>query len=177
MTTSDAHNKSDLVAAWRHAAARAEVCEGLLGIYADVAAAISEREPVCRVSGRCCNFERFGHRLYATGLETAYTLSRVDRTDWGRAPCGSSPSSGRVITLEQVGAARVAGGCPFQTGTLCGVHQIRPLGCRVYFCDPTAQEWQQDLYEHQMTSLRALHDRFGIEYRYGEWREMLEAFA
>jgi hypothetical protein len=44
----------------------------------------------------------------------------------------------------------------------------------VYFCDRSAQEWQQALSEHGLAQIRALHDRHGIEYRYGEWRSMLD---
>jgi hypothetical protein len=57
------------------------------------------------------------------------------------------------------------------------VHRDRPLGCRVYFCDRSAQDWQQDLSERALAMVRAIHDRHGIEYRYGEWRTMLEKLA
>jgi Fe-S-cluster containining protein len=80
----------------------------------------------------------------------------------------------RLIVLD---AARQSGGCPFQVRNLCGVHSIKPLGCRLYFCDKSAQQWQNDLSERLLARIRALHDEQGIEYRYGEWREMLARFA
>lgn len=70
--------------------------------------------------------------------------------------------------------ARQDGGCPFQLANLCGAHAIKPLGCRLYFCDRGAQQWQQDLSERLLAELRDLHDRAGVPYRYGEWRSMLE---
>ncbi len=64
-------------------------------------------------------------------------------------------------------------GCPFQIDKLCGVHALRPLGCRMYFCDPTSTEWQNDLYERLHAELRRLHDETGVPYRYVEWRQAL----
>lgn len=133
----------------------------LEAVYADVAAEIEARGPACWASGRCCNFTAAGHRLYVTGLETLYTLSRLDPA--------SRPSP------QQLEAARARGGCPFQSGNLCSVHEIKPLGCRVYFCDRAAQAWQQDLTERMLARIRAIHDEFGLDYRYGEWLGMLEA--
>jgi hypothetical protein len=33
--------------------------------------------------------------------------------------------------------------------------------------------WQQELSERALAMVRAIHERYGIEYRYGEWRTML----
>jgi Fe-S-cluster containining protein len=152
---------SELVHSWLRAAVHPPVVAELEAIYDYTAAAIDSRRPICTASGRCCKFESWGHRLYVTGLEAAYTIARL------AAP----------LTPRQVESARAAGGCPFQLERLCSVHTIRPLGCRVYFCDGTAQDWQQDLYERTLRELRALHERHEIEYRYGEWRGMLEMFT
>lgn len=136
------------------------VTAALESIFADTAREIEARGPACWASGRCCNFEKTGHRLYVTALEAAYTLSRLPPD--------------RVPALEQIDQARAQGGCPFQQGNLCSVHEIKPLGCRVYFCDRSAQHWQQDLSERMLARIRAIHDRFAIPYRYAEWRAQLE---
>jgi Fe-S-cluster containining protein len=73
-------------------------------------------------------------------------------------------------------AALARGGCPFQVRNLCGVHAIKPLGCRVYFCDKSAQAWQGELSERLLGEIRGIHDRFAVPYRYGEWRAMLGMF-
>ena len=164
---------NDLPAHWTAAIRRAPVVESLEALYRDVAARIEARGPACWASGRCCNFARAGHCLYATGLETAYTLAQCHRSRGVR----DFDATTLPLTRAVVDAALARGGCPFQVANLCGVHAIRPLGCRVYFCDRSAQEWQRELYEQAMAQLRALHDQHAIEYRYGEWREMLGLFA
>lgn len=154
------NNDAALAAEWLDAVARPRVVSALEAVYLATAEAIAARGPACWASGRCCNFAKTGHLLYVTGLEAAYTVSRLtDRP---------------ALTEADIGRAREVGGCPFQVNNLCGVHPIRPLGCRVYFCDKSAQAWQQDLYERELTALRTLHDAEGIPYRYAEWRSLLE---
>jgi hypothetical protein len=58
---------------------------------------------------------------------------------------------------------------------LCGVHAIRPFGCRIFFCDPTAGDWQQQQYELFHAELKKLHERFDVPYFYVEWRFALNA--
>jgi Fe-S-cluster containining protein len=156
---------NDLAREWLAAAARAEIAAAIEGVYAETAQAITARGPACWASGRCCNFAKTGHLLYVTGLEAAYTVSRL-------VEHRSHP-----LSVLEVKDARDAGGCPFQVTNLCGVHTIRPLGCRVYFCDRTAQTWQQELYERELGRIREIHDRLGVTYRYGEWRALLEQLA
>lgn len=156
MTPSD-----DIAAAWLESAREPRIAAALESIYAEVAAAIRERGPACWASGRCCNFEKTGHRLYVTGLEAAYCVSRL------------TPDQPK-LTQVTISQARARGGCPFQVANLCGVHTIKPLACRVYFCDRSAQQWQQELSERLHASVKALHESENIEYRYAEWRELLE---
>lgn len=146
---------------WLAAAQRTDVAHALEAIYVMISDAIEARRPVCDASGRCCNFKQHGHLLYVTGLEAAYLVARRAERH----------------TISDVESAIERGDCPFLIGKMCDAHAIKPSGCRIYFCDPTAQEWQHDLYERSAKMLRELHDRFGIEYRYGEWRSLLMMFA
>lgn len=82
-----------------------------------------------------------------------------------------------AVTAAQVAEARARGDCPFLVGRLCGAHAARPLGCRMFFCDPAAEEWTRELHESSLRRLRALHDERSIPYRYGEWRDMLDHLA
>lgn len=164
-----------LARAWLVAARDERVVAELEGIYGFIAAAVESRGPACWASGRCCNFEAVGHRLYVTGLEAAYTVARLPSPNphVGTAPGLNLP----VLSTATLVSARVSGGCPFQVKNLCGIHAIKPLGCRVYFCDRSAKQWQEELSEATLAQVRSLHNRYGIEYRYGEWRQMLAAFV
>lgn len=143
--------------AWIEAAALPEICAGLDAVYGMIADQVEARGPACWASGRCCNFANAGHLLYVTGLEAAWTLRE----------------SGRALHPSEIDAAQRAGGCPFQEANLCGVHTVRPLGCRVYFCDRSAQRWQEDLTERAHAAVRRLHETHDIPYVYAEWRGLL----
>jgi Fe-S-cluster containining protein len=148
---------AELAGAVERAAGSAALSDAIAAIYREVQQAIDARRPRCDISGRCCRFEEFGHRLFVTTAELAVFL-REFRGSKSLIPPSDNP-----------------GGCPFQQGKLCGVHTIRPFGCRIFFCDPTAEVWQQDQYETFHSRLKALHEQFGVPYFYVEWREGLRA--
>lgn len=133
---------------------REEVRAAVQGVYAQVAAEVERRRPRCELSGRCCRFEEYGHRLYVTSLELAAFVHDLRK-------------EGR-----QVGSWD-GRGCPFQRGKLCTVHAFRPFGCRMFYCDPTAEEWQNEMYERFHGELKGLHEAMGVAYAYLEWREGL----
>lgn len=144
--------EDDLRAAVDAAAGRPEVVAAVEAVYADLAKDVAERRPVCVVSGRCCRFEEYGHRLYVTTIELAAFAAGLDRKP--------------VEAWDGTG-------CPYQFAKLCGVHAIRPFGCRVYFCDATARQWQEEAYERYHARLKRLHDEMGVPYFYVEWRGAL----
>jgi len=150
-----------LAAAWSGAAFLPQVESELRSIHLEAAEETRRQRPLCIASGDCCHFERFGHRLYVTGLETAWTLRHL----------GGPPSWPSL----QAGAQR--GDCPYLHGGQCSIHSARPLGCRLFFCDPLATAWQQDLSERLLARVRRLHDALSLPYRYGDWRTMLAHFA
>ncbi len=148
----------DFEIAVRAAMDRPEIHAAVHEIYRRLQEEVQKRQPICVASGRCCKFDEFGHRLFVTTLEMATFL--LDRSE------------------NPVPAPRQApGGCPFQIGKLCGVHTIRPLGCRMFYCDPTAALWQQNLYEQLHASLKELHLKFDVPYFYIEWRRALDALG
>ena len=146
---------------WEHAAANEAIATAVRTIYDDVAQQVAQRGPACWASGRCCNFEAFGHRLYVTGLEAALAQRWVDQP----------------ATTESVRTALTRGGCPFQIGNLCNARDARPLGCRVFFCDKSSIQWQHELLEQCMVKIRTLHDQHNIPYRYAEWRALLDQLS
>ncbi len=89
-------------------------------MYRDLDAEVAGPAPVCLVSGLCCRFEEYGHTLFVSAPEMAILLAD--------APPPSRP-------LDD-GAT-----CPWQDARgRCTAREARPLGCRVYFCDPTYQD-------------------------------------
>src|SRR5262245_21877628 len=86
-------------------------------IHSAADAAVAVQGPVCESSGRCCRFTEYGHTLFLSDMEAEYLLA-------------TAPGYDRV-SID---------GCPFQTDGLCTARDERPLGCRVYFCDPKFQQ-------------------------------------
>lgn len=151
----------ELIYAVTAARGREEVLGAVRSLYADVREEIDRRRPVCVISGRCCRFEEYGHRLFVTTAELAAFTHDL------RAAAPPAPSAD----------ARDGTGCPFQSNKMCGVHGIRPFGCRMFFCDATSTEWQNLTYERFHARLRRLHEELGVPYYYVEWRQALRALG
>ncbi len=141
------------------AGGRPEVRQAVAELYQDIQREIDQRKPRCLVSGRCCRFEEYGHRLFVTTLEMACFVHDLKAAD--------GPPGDNSVSWDGTG-------CPFQHRKLCSVHAIRPMGCRLFFCDASAEAWQSALYERFHARLKRLHEQFGIPYRYLEWRQALQ---
>ncbi len=112
-------------------------------IYQKVDEAVKQAGPKCEASGRCCRFAEYGHTLFLSQLEAEYLLA-------------SAPPFSSVDPAV----------CPFQVESLCTAREPRPLGCRVYFCDPNYQEEGQRISEQGIRELKALADEHGLAWRY-----------
>lgn len=156
---------------WFDASQQGEIDRAIQHVYDQLDKQVAAKQPVCEQSGRCCKFDSYGHRLYVTGLEIARFLTQAKLGDLPRddAACGSRAT--HALALPVLSQDPVAlDGCVFQVQGLCEAHAIRPLGCRIYFCQPGTEHWQQDIYESHMATLRALHTQHDLPYRYMEWR-------
>jgi len=105
----------------------------------------------CDLRGLCCDFEKFGHVLMATGLE----LEHARQTDAGPFP------------------EEPANSCPHFRSGLCELREGRPLGCRVYFCDPAYADQMQEIAERYHRRIVEIHERHGLSYRYERFVEAL----
>ena len=121
-----------------------EVRSELELVYAGVDAAIAGHAPRCDASGRCCRFAEYGHTLFLSQVEADHLLAT--------APAYEAP-----VTRD---------GCPFQVGKLCTARSERPLGCRVYYCDPAFEGHGEVILEGAIAQLRALTDRHGLMWNY-----------
>lgn len=141
---------------------RIETCGGNVaamalveGLYLDVDRQTAAVSCECRNCKTCCDFQRAGHRLYVTGLELAHFAAKV----------------GRVLIPS-------GGACPYlDAESGCTVRQIRPLGCRTYFCREPQGYDAAAVTERQLGRIKRFCDREGLPYVYVEWLEGLRLLA
>src|SRR3954471_12167481 len=96
-----------------------EISAAVAAILADAEADIASRRPVCRASGRCCQFEKYGHRLYVTGVESVH-FAMVQGVGATAMAEGTLKGALRTtVSLPQFFAQDKPEGCPYQVGGLC----------------------------------------------------------
>ena len=126
--------------------------EELRALYRDFDEATARVAPVCRASGRCCDFPVWGHTLFASRLEAD-------------------------LLVAEAGGSRLPprpGLCPFWKDRRCEARGPRPLGCRAFFCDETKSDAMAALHEEHLRRLKDLHDRRGIPWEYAPLLKHLE---
>ena len=128
-----------------------ELCRRVLELYREVDREVQAAGPVCVASGRCCRFKEYGHVLFLSNLEADVLLR------------GAPPYDGPVTPDF----------CPFQKGNLCTAREPRPLGCRVYYCDPGYQETGKRITETYLHKLKELAAAHNIPYRYAPLHHFL----
>ena len=126
--------------------------EGLLQIYEELGREIAAAAPVCELSGRCCRFKEYGHTLFISRCEADLLLE-------AGLPAGS--------VVDEAG-------CPFQIDGLCTARERRPLGCRVYFCDPNYAGVGEELSERYLKKLKQLHVETETPWEYGPLHRFLK---
>src|SRR3954451_20378518 len=127
----------------------------VLQLYQDVDRDVAAAGPVCVASGRCCRFKEYGHTLFLSSLEADVLLAA--------APPYQAP-----VTPDF---------CPFQVNNLCTAREPRPLGCRVYFCDPNYQDASHTITETFLRRLKDLADEFDVPWRYAPLHVFLNEAA
>ena len=120
-------------------------------LYAELAADVGRTGVVCQGRGDCCDFDRVDHVLYATATEVA----RAAQAQTANPEMNVAVVDGSVAL------------CPFWHERRCLAREVRPLGCRVYFCDPGYHaEHAPLLYERYHARLASLIEAAGVPYRY-----------
>jgi Fe-S-cluster containining protein len=120
-------------------------------LYAEVDREVTAAGPTCIASGRCCRFKEHGHVLFLSKLEADVLLA-------------AAPVYERPVTPDY---------CPFQKGNLCTAREPRPLGCRVYYCDPNYQETGNRISEKYLRRLKELAQSHGVEWQYAPLHQFL----
>src|SRR5437868_2813008 len=132
-----------------------ELRRRVLELYREVDREVQAAGPVCVASGRCCRFKEYGHTLFISNLEADVLLSQ--------APSYSAPVPPDF--------------CPFQVNKLCTAREPRPLGCRIYYCDPNYQETGKRITETYLHRLKELAQEQGVEWQYAPLHQFLNAAA
>jgi hypothetical protein len=124
----------------------AEVRREVKALYEALDLAVAASGPVCRLSGRCCRFQEYGHTLFLSAPEAVVLVADAPR------PVGP-------IDNGQT--------CPWQDAHGgCTAREARPLGCRVYYCDPEFQSRAAELSELYLSRLKRLAQRHGWPWNY-----------
>lgn len=121
-----------------------EVRAAVDAVYAAADRAVAAAGPRCDASGRCCRFKEYGHTLFLSQFEAEILLEAALPFD--------QPVS--------------ADGCPFQVNGLCTARESRPLGCRIYFCDPSYQETGNRITEESLAALKRIADEHDTGWSY-----------
>ncbi len=123
-------------------------------LYVELEAEVARLGPSCALSGRCCRFAEYGHTLFASAPEMALLLA-------------DAPPPSRPLDRGET--------CPWQDhGGRCTAREARPLGCRVYFCDPAYQDHAPVLSEAYIGRLKRLAEALGLPWSYAPLHRHLE---
>ena len=125
---------------------RADFARSCSAIYDDLEAEIRRLGPSCGLSGLCCRFKEYDHVLFVSAPEAALLLA-------------DAPPPVRAL---DDGAT-----CPWQDENgRCSARDARPLGCRIFFCDPSYEAEMPALSEDFIGRLKGLADRLGLPWDY-----------
>lgn len=123
----------------------------LVQIYNKLDLELSKINPGCDSCGSCCHFDTFGHKLYASTIETNYILDNVDVPPF-------DPKQGI---------------CPFLVEKKCTIREYRTLGCRVFFCNPDYKETSYEIYDEYYKMIKELAVRKKTEWHYAPMLDLL----
>ncbi len=128
--------------------------EELRELYATLDTELARIGPVCLASGRCCRFGEYGHTLFVSEPEMDHFLAEA-------------PAPARPLDDGET--------CPWQDARgRCTARDARPLGCRIYHCDPAFQEVAPALSERFIGRLKALVDLHGLSWNYAPFHRHLD---
>ncbi len=123
----------------------------LEALYEKLEQVVARSRVVCLARGVCCRFEEAGHELFAGRLEVEYALAQHPNP-------GQPEGKGR---------------CPYHLQGACTAREGRPLGCRVYFCDPDLTQAFEQEHELLLAELREIEKRHDIPRTYARFPEQI----
>jgi len=133
--------------------ALAEIRDKLTALYRELDEAVAMMGPVCQLSGRCCRFKDYGHTLFLSAPEAQLLVADAPQPP-GQLDNGES--------------------CPWQDARgRCTARDARPLGCRVFFCDPSFETVAPELSETFLARLKQLASRHDWLWNYAPLHQHL----
>lgn len=134
---------------------RKNVNEKVEALYREVARRLGadpDRAGACKACGRCCDFGRFGHKLFVSTPELLHFYRNV-------------PEAERKAMAGEV--------CPYLDGGMCTVHAHRFLGCRI-FCCSGEDAFQNELMEWALGQIKNICRGEEVPYRYMALKDALK---
>jgi Fe-S-cluster containining protein len=123
-----------------------EVAGQLRILFNDLDAEVAGHSPRCALSGNCCRFKEYDHTLFLSKVEADYLLALA-------------PAPVRPLDEGQT--------CPWQDlAGRCTAREARPLGCRVFFCDPEYEPHAGPITEHYLARLKRTCEEHGLPWGY-----------
>ena len=131
-----------------------EVEKTYIWIDKQIIANVAEKNR-CDGCGRCCDFGKFGHKLYITSPELMYFRAKIGTDNFKSMPTGV---------------------CPYQINNKCTAHEHRFAGCRIFFCKAD-EDFQSRLSEEAILKLKEICKKENLPYEYTELASSLNAIA
>lgn len=126
-----------------------EICGEVKKIYDWLDGQLAEMADKCTACGNCCDFERFGHKLFITSPELLYFKTNIK--DLKPMPAGI---------------------CPYMQDNKCTARDFRFAGCRIFFCKAD-EEFQSKLSERVLKDFKQICDKYQLPYRYTDLKTVL----
>lgn len=98
----------------------------------------------CKSCGNCCDFERFGHRLFVSSPEIFYLKNFKNKVELKSMP---TPV------------------CPYRIDGKCSIYENRFAGCRIFQCKGD-NDFQNSLSETSLQKFKEICLKYDLPYTY-----------
>lgn len=99
---------------------------------------------VCRMCGKCCDFDSYDHRLFVTSPEIEYLAEKIGGDN-----------------IKHMTNGR----CPYNVNGRCTIYENRFAACRI-FCCRGDKDFQSRLSEEALKKLKNLCEQLQLPYQY-----------
>jgi len=139
----------------------------LAAVYEGVEAALAPQAASCRACGECCRFGPDRPVLFASSLELAYLVASAGPPVPERLAAPGGPDAPWRCPYQ---VAKTSGDSTGREGDRCTARAGRMLGCRTYFCEPSARRRGEEVHAGAMKDLRRIAARRRRGWWYGPAR-------